>query len=131
MKKIPKCSSSFNRKTKKYFSTLQNNYKKKVEKDFEIVTELLENGKPIPDRYKNHPVADDAEGTYWELHLVSYNSNCLLVYKLYDDYIDNKLVKIIKYCAITDHEGMNKIIHGFTEDDLLLDEEDVQLVLGG
>lgn len=130
MKKIPKQSSSFKRKTKKYFSTLQSSYKKKVEEDFKVVTDLLEQGKPIPDRYKNHPVAEDSEGTYWELHLVSYNSDCLLVYKLYDEYIDNKLVKIIKYCAITDHEGMNKIIHSFVQDNLLLDEDEVQLVLG-
>lgn len=131
MKKIPERAPSFSRKTEKYFSTIQNKYRKKVEKDFEVVTELLEQGKPIPDRYKNHPVADDSEGTYWELHLVSYNSNCLLVYKLYDLFIDNKLVKMIRYYAITDHEGMNKIIHGFTEDNLLLDEDVVQLVLGG
>lgn len=130
MKKTSEYASSFNRKTKKYFGTIQNNYRKKVQKDFEVVTELLEQGKPIPDRYKNHPVADDVEGTFWELHLVSYNSNCLLVYKLYDEYNNNVLVKKIRYYAITDHEGMNKIIHSFVQEDLLLDEEDVCLVLG-
>ena len=99
---------------------------KKINDDLETVINLLKQDLPIPKRFKDHKVGDDGNIPIRELHLISYGSNCLLMYEKYT--IKDK--KILFLITVTDHKGMNHILHGFTEDDLLLDEEDVRLVLG-
>lgn len=99
---------------------------KKINDDLELVINLLKQDLPIPKRFKDHKVGDDGNIPIRELHLISYGSNCLLMYEKYS--IANK--KVLFLIVVTDHEGMNKIIHSFVQDDLLLDEEDVRLVLG-
>lgn len=98
-------------------------YISKIKADYIFVVNLLEQDLPIPDRFKDHKVDTDSFGNHIrELHLVSYNSDCLLVYKKYDN--------ILYQYAITDHNGMNKILHGSV---LLIDlpEETVDMILAG
>lgn len=95
---------------------------KKIEKDLEFVVELLQEDKPIPPKYKDHKVGNDGDIPIKELHLTSRGSNILLVYKKYDN--------ILYLVGVVTHKDMNHILHGFTQDDLLLDEEDVKLILG-
>lgn len=90
---------------KKYRKRLYNKYsayKDKIEKDFKVVVECLFYGLPLDDRYKAHKLVDDI----WELHLVSYSSDFLLIYSFKHE--DNKRILCIH--AITDHDGMSKYL---------------------
>lgn len=102
---------------------------KQLDEDFDLVIDLLREDKPIPKRFKDHKVANNsAFGTQIrELHLISYGSNCLLVYT---KYINDLGTHILHLYAITDHDGMNKILHGSI---LLIDlpEETVDMILAG
>lgn len=95
---------------------------KKINKDLDFVVGLLRADKPIPRKYKDHKVGNDGNIPVRELHLTSRGSNILLIYKKYDN--------ILYLALVTTHSGMNHFLHGFVKDDLLLDEEVVQLVLG-
>ena len=119
----------FDRYTDKCYKKYQNrkNDIRKIDKDLDFVTNLLKQDLPIPPRFKDHKVADNSEfGTQIrELHLISYGSDCLLVYTKYT----NKLgIPMLYYYAITDHDGMNKILHGSV---LLIDlpEKTVDMIL--
>lgn len=99
------------------------NYIKRLDKDFEKVSALLANDQPIPPKYKNHKVGEDEFGNHIrDIHLVARGSDCILLYKKYDN--------TLYFYAITDHDGMNKILHGSV---LLIDlpEETVDMILAG
>ena len=63
---------------------------KKINDDLETVINLLKQDLPIPKRFKDHKVGDDGNIPIRELHLISYGSNCLLMY-------EKLLLKIRKY----------------------------------
>lgn len=91
--------------------------KEKILNSYQKVLVLLAQDLPLPDSYKAHIV--DKENRIWELHLVSYSSDYLLLYK---KCIEGS-IKILQIYAITDHRGMNKILHSSVEDELLEDFE--------
>ncbi len=79
-------------------------YVDKIEEDFTIVLNCLLNDKAIPEQFKDHKVGNDTLGNQIrELHLVAKGSDCLLVYKKYD--------ATLYLYAITDHEGLNKLLN--------------------
>lgn len=92
----------------------------KIIKDAQNVIELLRNDKPIPDRYKPHPLKNS---DLWDIHLLSKTSDVILLYRKYDD---PQLGPTLFIKAITNHEGLNSLTamlldYGLTEEDLLID----------
>lgn len=53
----------------------------KNSKDLELILSMLIEGKPIPDKYRNHPLIGDYSG-YQELHIYP---DWLLIYKIEGD----------------------------------------------
>ena len=77
-------------------------YTSKITDSFIEATAYLIADKNLPDRFKAHKIKRDI----WELHLVSYNSDCLLVYakrKIED-------IPVLYIYAITDHDGLDRIV---------------------
>lgn len=114
-----KWSAFFDSYTSKHYDKYRHikKYVKKIDKDAEFVINLLKQDKPIPPRFKNHKVDEDSEGNdIRELHLVARGSDTLLIYKKY--------ANILYLYAITDHKGLNKILHGSV---LLIDLSDDEL----
>ena len=101
-------SSSYKRYTKALLKKYSR-YSSKIKSDLIVAVSLLRSNQPLPDRYKAHKVYKNT----WELHLVSYSSDYLLLY-------EKQGSDILYLYAVTDHNGMNKILHGRVEEDLLL-----------
>ena len=99
---------------KKRFLKKKKKKKDKILSSYKDVLKYLLLDLPIPTSYK--PYIVDKENRIWELHLVSYSSDYLLLYKKYIEASE----KILYIYALTDHTGMNKILHGYVEEDLLL-----------
>ena len=100
---------------KKYAKALLKKYSKyssKIKQDLKLALILLSSDQTLSDRYKAHKVSK----SIWEIHLVSYSSDYLLLY-------EKKDTSILYLYALTDHNGMNKFLHGSVIDDLLYEEE--------
>lgn len=92
-------------KAYKKFSGIKG-YTTRITDSFNAVLPYLLNDIEVPDEYKAHKIVNDI----WELHLVSKSSDCLLVYAKRQI----KDIPVLYIYAITDHDGLDKLvkIHG-------------------
>lgn len=101
-------------KAYKKFSGIKG-YTTRITDSFKAVLPYLLNDLDVPDEYKAHKIVNDI----WELHLVSRSSDCLLVYAKRQ--IEG--VPVLYIYAITDHDGLSKLVKLHGECELIAEGE--------